>query len=95
MPTTQTRIGGGGRIVIPAEYREKLGMREGEEVTLTLDDFGVRVSTARLALRHLQELAKTRVPKGKRVSDELIAERRAEARRELAEMKPRGRRSKK
>ena len=83
--SVHTHISNGGRVVIPAEYRKKLGLEEGEPVTVSMDEFGIRISTPFLALRRLQALAAKRVPKGKVVSDELIAERRAEAKREMAE----------
>ena len=89
-----THISNGGRIVIPAEYRKKLGLEEGEAVTVSMDEFGIRISTPRLALRRLQALAAKRIPKGRLVSEELIAERRAEAKRELAEMKRHGKKRK-
>ncbi|MDE3036928.1 MAG: AbrB/MazE/SpoVT family DNA-binding domain-containing protein [Pseudomonadota bacterium] len=90
----QTRISNGGRIVIPAMYRKSLGLSEGEPVTLSKDEFAIRISTPRLALRRLQALAAKRIPKGRRVSEELIAERRAEAKRELEEMKRYGKKRK-
>jgi AbrB family looped-hinge helix DNA binding protein len=90
----QTHISNGGRVVIPATYRKSLGLSEGEAVTLSMDEFGIRISTPRLALRRLQALAAKRIPKGRLVSEELIAERRKEAKRERAEMKRHGKKRK-
>lgn len=78
----QTHISNGGRVVIPIEFRKILGLGEGDMVTVSMDAFGIRISTPRLALRKLQSLALKKIPKGKRISDELIADRRKEARRE-------------
>jgi AbrB family looped-hinge helix DNA binding protein len=82
MSTIHTKIGGGGRIVIPAEYREQLGLKEGDTVTIALEEFGVRISNARLALLRMQRLAKERIEPGRSLSKELIAERRQEAAKE-------------
>jgi AbrB family looped-hinge helix DNA binding protein len=81
MLSTHTKIGGGGRVVIPAEYREKLGLKEGDTVSLRLDESGIRISTARLAIKRIQEIAKKLVPPGVSLADELIAERREQAKR--------------
>ena len=82
MSTIQTKIGGGGRIVIPSEYRAHLGFKEGDIVTLSLDGFGVRISNARLAVEHMQKLAKQRIDSKRSLSKELIAERRKQAAKE-------------
>ena len=39
------KLGGGGRIVIPAEYRKALGLRPGDDVWLSMEDGDVRLST--------------------------------------------------
>ena len=81
MANVHTHIGGGGRIVIPAEYRKKLGMGEGDEVIVSCDTNGIRISTPEMALKQLQHIARTRLKKrGKHsVVDAFIAERRREA----------------
>lgn len=85
MHATHTTIGKGGRLVIPAAYREKFGISEGDEVTVTCDENGVHISTPEMALKRLQHIAKTRILKGNRkrsIVNEFIAERRKEARSE-------------
>lgn len=79
MAEIRTRIAEGGRVVIPAEYRRALGVEPGDEVVLSLEKGEVRIFTPRQAVRRAQLLVQRYVPKGRRLSEELIAERRAEA----------------
>ena len=82
MQQSSTKVDRHGRVVIPAEYRRALGLREGDEVMLQLDDGSLRILTRSEAIRRAQELV-TKRTKGKRsLVDELTAERRAEAARE-------------
>lgn len=76
------KIGEGGRLVIPAEYREALGVATGDEVMLTLDSESIRISNPKQGIRRAQELVRAFIPEGLNLSEELIAERRAEASRE-------------
>lgn len=75
-------IGEGGRLVIPVSYREVLGVREGSEVVISLSDGELRIRTLDEALRRARMLVRRYVPEGRSLADELIAERRREARRE-------------
>jgi AbrB family looped-hinge helix DNA binding protein len=78
----EVTMGDNGRLVIPAEVRAALGLREGDKFVLRLTPVGIVLKTQRMALRTLQELAKRYVPQGRSLADELIAERRLEAERE-------------
>lgn len=78
-PTIITKIGPGGRIVIPADVRKQLGMDIGDEVCLDIGEDNVTIQTRRAALRRLQEKLRKKLPKGVSLVDELIAERRKEA----------------
>ena len=75
----RTKVTQGGRIVIPAEMRKQLGIEIGEDVNLTLEDDSVKISTSKLALRRIQEMARKVVPESVSVVDELIADRHKEA----------------
>ncbi len=75
----KTKLAEGGRIVIPPEYRQALGLRIGDEVILRLEDGTLRLFTPRQAIEHVQELLRPYLPQGRSLSDELIAERRLEA----------------
>ena len=78
----RVKIGPGGRIVIPASYRRVLEVKDGDDIVLRLDDGELRLISPALGIRRAQEIVRRHVPEGVRLSDELIAERRAEAKRE-------------
>jgi AbrB family looped-hinge helix DNA binding protein len=80
----RVKIGPGGRIVIPAAYRQALEVKEGDEIVLRLEDGELRLISPALAIRRAQEIVRRHVPEGVRLSDELIAERRAEAERDAS-----------
>lgn len=77
-----TKMGDGGRLVIPAEYRRALGVEPGDELVLVLEENSVRVLTPREGIRRAQALVRSYVPEGDCLSDELIRERRGSADRE-------------
>lgn len=68
--------------MLPADVRNALGLEAGERLVIRWDAEAGRVEliVPRIAREHTsRELAATREPGAPRVSDELIAERRAEA----------------
>ena len=75
----KTKVTQGGRIVIPAEMRKQLGIEIGEDVNLSLEEDSMRISTGKLALKRIRQIAQTVVNNSDSVVDELIAERRKEA----------------
>ena len=79
---TRAKVDRGGRIVIPAEFRRAIGVREGENLIVRLENGEIRLLTLAQAIRRAQELVRRHVPEGRSLSDELLAERRAEALRE-------------
>jgi AbrB family looped-hinge helix DNA binding protein len=82
----KARVDGTGRVLIPAEIRKRLGMKPGAMVTITEGPSGRIVLEPALALlREAQEYFRSIAPAGVLWSDELIAERRKEARREAEE----------
>jgi AbrB family looped-hinge helix DNA binding protein len=76
MDRVLTRLGDGGRLVIPAEYRKALGIDTGDELVLVLEDQSLRVLTPREGIRRAQALVRSYIPKGLRLSEDLIRERR-------------------
>jgi AbrB family looped-hinge helix DNA binding protein len=73
------KISEGGRIVIPAEYRKKLGLEIGDELILRIDHQGqLKLLTHQQAIQQAQELIRKYVSKERSLSEELIAERRGE-----------------
>jgi AbrB family looped-hinge helix DNA binding protein len=74
-----------GRIVIPAAIREKMGFAPGDTLLMDIEDGVLRVESYPARIRRIQrEFAKYAKP-GVLASDELIADRREEARREEQE----------
>ncbi|HYG62772.1 MAG TPA: AbrB/MazE/SpoVT family DNA-binding domain-containing protein [Thermoanaerobaculia bacterium] len=79
MDRVLARLGEGGRLVIPAEYRKALGIDTGDELVLVLEDQSLRVLTPREGIRRAQALVRSYIPKGRRLSEELVRERRQES----------------
>jgi len=77
--TVKAKVTEGGRIVIPAAMRKALGMNIGKNVTLTMDDDGVRISTRENAIKRMDELMRGKIDPRRSVVDELIRERREES----------------
>ncbi len=81
--SVRTRLGAGGRVVIPAEFREQLGLEVGAVLILSCEDGGVVITTLDERIRRAQDhVAERMIHTGVSMADELIAERRAEAARE-------------
>ena len=72
-------IGPGGRVVIPAAYRQALGIKEGDAVFIRLDGDGLRVVSDDTEVFEVREMLARYVPAGTSLVDELIEERRREA----------------
>jgi antitoxin PrlF len=79
MYETKTKLGKSGRIVIPTEYRKKLGLKSGDEIIMHLDEAGLHLYTPAQAVARAQALVQRYIPEGQSLSDELISERREEA----------------
>lgn len=71
-----------GRIVVPVEFRKAMEVREGDTLVATLSDGELRLTTARMAIKRAQELARELIPGDESLADSLIADRRREAARE-------------
>jgi AbrB family looped-hinge helix DNA binding protein len=82
-----SKINDNGRIVIPAAIRQRMGLKPGDAVVLTLGNDGVlRVESQLAKIRQVQAEFRRFTETGVLASDELIAERRQQARREEREM---------
>ena len=75
----KTKIREGGRLIIPAKYRKALGLKTGDEVLLTLEENGIRIVDTRHAIAQAQTLLRHYIPKSRKLSEELIKERKEEA----------------
>jgi len=76
------RVNENGRVVIPAAFRKALGIKAGERVAARLEDDELRITTMKKRLERAQRNVRKYIKAGVSLSDELIAERRREARRE-------------
>jgi bifunctional DNA-binding transcriptional regulator/antitoxin component of YhaV-PrlF toxin-antitoxin module len=68
----------GGRILLPADLRELLGVAEGDRLQGIVIDGELRLMSHDTALKRARQLVRARVPAGVSLVDELLAERRAE-----------------
>lgn len=75
-----------GRIVIPAAIREEMGFAPGDTLLMDVEDGVLRIESYQARIRRIQREFAPYVKPGVLASDELIAERREEARREEEEM---------
>lgn len=80
--TYRTKLDASGRIVIPAEVRLRKKLTEGDTVVVVDDEQGLHVMTLDQAIAEAQAYFCSRIPPGVSLVDELIAERREEAKRE-------------
>ena len=71
-----------GRIAVPESYRRTLGLKSGDEIVLVLNDASATIELMEPGdpVERAQALVRRYIPAGRRLSDELIAERRDEAR---------------
>ncbi|MEY2953874.1 MAG: hypothetical protein RLZZ401_1961 [Pseudomonadota bacterium] len=67
-----------GRVVIPAEIRQAMDIKEGDTVLWELRDGKAQLTTRMAQLREAQAMVRKFVPPGVSLADELIAGRRAE-----------------
>ena len=75
----QLKVSDGGRVVIPAEMRQKYAIEVGDTVVWRDDGDGLRLFSRRDGVKRAQQvLAKYKRP-GESAVDELLRERRAEA----------------
>ena len=81
----RVRISENGRLVIPSSFRKALKISCGGEVLLQLDEDGIRITTTALRIARAQRIVRKYIKPGVSLVDELLAERRAEARKELNE----------
>ncbi len=79
------RLSENGRIVIPADIRQKLELSPGDTVLLSVEGYVLKIEPQRARIRRIQESMRQFLPPDRVLSDELIADRREEARRETEE----------
>jgi AbrB family looped-hinge helix DNA binding protein len=79
---TTLRVADGGRIVIPADVRERLGLEVGTDLVLTVEDDYATLMKAKAARQMARERVKAYVKTKGSLSEELMRERKEEAGRE-------------
>ena len=82
MQSQRGKVVEGGKLVIPASFRREMGITPGDTLIVELEDGELRVRSLPLAIRQVQERMRELNPEGRLLSEELIADRRAEADRE-------------
>jgi AbrB family looped-hinge helix DNA binding protein len=80
--SVRTRLGPDGRVVIPAAFRESLGLKESDVLFARLENGEIVLLTPEAAIRRTQAMIRQFVPDGVSLVDELIEDRRREAQRE-------------
>jgi len=78
----RTKIGEGGRVIIPAAFRNALHLEAGDDIILHFENNEIHMTTPEQALRKLQAKVKSYTEKLEQpisLVDELIKTRRAEA----------------
>jgi antitoxin PrlF len=83
--SVKIRLGPDGRIVVPAGFREVLGLKEGDVLFGRLEDGEIHLLTPQTAARRAQSIIRQFVPEGVSLVDELIEDRRREVEHESQE----------
>jgi bifunctional DNA-binding transcriptional regulator/antitoxin component of YhaV-PrlF toxin-antitoxin module len=78
MSEVAVKLGTGGRLVIPGEFRAAMGIAPGDVVIMVLEPDGLRLLTPQQAVARAQALVRQHVASDRRLADELLAERREE-----------------
>jgi len=82
MDETRVRVNENGRVVIPASFRQALGINAGDEVVLRVEDDELRITTMKHRIEQARRLVRRHIKPGTSLVDDLIAERRKAAKRE-------------
>lgn len=84
MTSAELTVGAQGRVVIPAQIRRELGIEPGDTIVAFVEDGRLVLQTRDQVERDLHAMF-ARVPRDVSLAEQLLAERREEARRETAE----------
>lgn len=82
MPAQPGKLASGGRLQLPADIRRELGLVDGDQVVMQVVDGALQVRPARDVLKRIQAILRPYAPDEGLVSEDLIADRRAEAARD-------------
>ena len=84
-PSVKVRLGPDGRVVVPAAIRDTLGLKEGDVLFARLEGGEIKLLTPKAAMMRAQAIVRQFIPADVSLVDELIADRRREAAREMEE----------
>ena len=79
MVSQRVKMVEGGKLVIPAAFRREMGVKPGDTLIVELDQGEIRVRSLPSAIGRVQARMRELNPEGRLLSEELIADRRAEA----------------
>jgi AbrB family looped-hinge helix DNA binding protein len=83
METYSARLERSGRILIPAAVRRRLGISEGSQVLVKVEESGaLQVTSRSQALARARQEIRKYIPAGRDLAGELIRDRRAEVERD-------------
>jgi bifunctional DNA-binding transcriptional regulator/antitoxin component of YhaV-PrlF toxin-antitoxin module len=85
LSSMKVRLGPDGRVVIPAVFREAVGAKEGDVFFARLENGEIHLLTPNAAMARTRSMLRKFIPEDVSLVDELIEERRREAKRELEE----------
>jgi AbrB family looped-hinge helix DNA binding protein len=78
----RSKLTGAGRIVIPVAIRERLGLTDGTELVMSVDEKGIRLRPLDMAIVRAQDYFSSLGPSNSLPSEELMRERRQAAKNE-------------
>jgi len=83
LQSQKIKIGPDGRVVIPASFRDALGLDEGDVLFARMESGEIHLLTPKAAAQRARAIVRQFVPEGVSLVDELIEDRRREARRDI------------
>ena len=78
----KTKLGQNGRMLIPAECRQAMNLAVGDDITILVENGEATFFTLDHAVKRAQTIMKKYLKKGENLSEQLIADRRKEAKHE-------------
>ncbi|WP_319419214.1 AbrB/MazE/SpoVT family DNA-binding domain-containing protein [Pleurocapsa sp. FMAR1] len=85
LPHHLTNLSENGRVLIPAEIRKSLNLKAGDRLVMTVIDGEIRLVPQLEVIKRAQNIIAKYVDPRRSLSDELMQERRKEAKREVEE----------
>ncbi|HYG85506.1 MAG TPA: AbrB/MazE/SpoVT family DNA-binding domain-containing protein [Azospirillum sp.] len=85
MKPVRVRLDDQGHLALPAQHRQALGLKPGDEVTISIEDHALRIArsmSARAGIAEAQRIVRQYARGAGSPVDDLIAQRRADAQRE-------------